>query len=920
MKREASSAKSGLMQAIGGELHNRTLKRVENSSHHADVEKVGEKMFNELYFILKSFPVGVSIFDKNGFQLYFNDSYLEILGVSDREKFIKSERNIYQSPILSKEQQEHIANNNYSKFQLNVNFADDVLRKYYFSSITNERCYRVVCQHLIQDNGERNNVIVIVSDVTDSENQHHTIEEMNQNISILMEAGGFSTWMLDVETGERKMIQGFSYMSDVKFDSEYEDLFHPDDAKNMRCAINQLSAGEIFEKKLVMRYLNKGTDGGYIYLDFLCVAKRNIRGKSDKIMCIVRDITAQMLHRIKLEQSNTRMQLVFMGSEMTQYDYVVDSDEFIVYFSDKLFTGRTTLSMQQYVELFHPDDLAKNAENIAKMKAGVDFTFQTDYRIRTKKDDEWCYMQFVNIPMDKDKNGKVLTYTGLRRDNTKMYKMLLDVENSNRLLKTVLDRMPCMFFMKDVEDDFRYTLANDLFCRELGRNPDEVLGHTDHQMLSINEVDHFRNDDIEVVKMGYKAVREETDWHNGRKVWQTVKSAFETSGKRYLIGMSTDITELDNTLGQLKEAKERAERSDILKSAFLANMSHEIRTPLNSIIGFADLLVDIDDASRRQELGRIISSNSTLLLNLINNILDMSKIEAGYIDLKKDTIDLSELFYNFSVTFAGKMDEGVKFKFTNPYKHCIIESDKDRLSQIVNNLMSNAIKYTPSGYIELGYKYVDGGIKIFVVDTGIGIAEENKARVFQRFEKFDNFAQGTGLGLSICRAIAESFNGKVGFESKKDVGSTFWFWIPCKATIDKITLDEPQSGTQPHPITEKKEKIRILVAEDNESNFKLISLILNGYSVDRANNGLEAIDMVKRGEYMVVLMDLKMPEMGGLESTRKIREFNKQIPIIALTANAFDSDREEALSAGCNDFMAKPVKKNELLTLLAKYY
>lgn len=917
--RNLFTEKNSLMQAIGGELSERILRQAGNNTYNPEMIKMGEKMFNELYFILKSLPIGVAIFDKEGFQLYSNDSYLEILGVTDKEKFLKEKRNIYKNPILSTEQQEHIANNDYSKIYINANFEDKSLREYYYSNITDERCYRVVCQHLVQANGERSNIVVIVSDVTDFENQHHTIEEMNHNISVLMETGGFSTWVLDVKSGKRDVIQGVRYLFDVKSPHEYEELFHPDDAIIFGKAIEQLIAGEIYEKKIVLRYIDKDTEGGYKYIEFVGVAKWNVDGKVDKIMCIARNITEQTLHRIKLEQSNTRTRLVFMGGEMTQYDYVVESNSFIVYYSDRLFSGKAVVLMEQYVSMFHPDDLKKNAEYISRMKAGEDFKFQTDYRIRSSENDEWSYMQLVNIPMEKDKNGKVLTYTGLRRDNSKMYKMLLDVENANLLLNTVLDRMPCMFFMKDVEDNFKYVLANDLFCSELGRIKSEVLEHTDFQMLSVNEVDHFRNDDVEVVKMGKKSIREVTDWHNGRNVWQTTKSVFESNGKHYLMGMSTNITELDNTLAELKEAKERAERSDVLKSAFLANMSHEIRTPLNSIVGFADLLVELDDIEKRRELGRIISSNSTLLLNLINNILDMSKIEAGCIDLKKDKVDLSELFYNFNATFTEKMKDGVKFIFTNPYKHCIIESDKDRLSQIVNNYMSNAIKYTPSGRIELAYIYVDDGIKIFVEDTGIGISEENKVRVFQRFEKLDNYAQGTGLGLSICRAIAESLNGKVGFESKKDLGSTFWFWIPCKAVITDKDVGETHAE-EPQQVTKEMSKaVKILVAEDNDSNYILISLILSDYKLARAYNGLEVIDMVKTGEYSLVLMDLKMPEMGGLESTQKIRKFNQQIPIIALTANAFDSDREEALHAGCNDFMSKPVKKNELLAVLEKY-
>jgi signal transduction histidine kinase len=236
---------------------------------------------------------------------------------------------------------------------------------------------------------------------------------------------------------------------------------------------------------------------------------------------------------------------------------------------------------------------------------------------------------------------------------------------------------------------------------------------------------------------------------------------------------------------ELQAAKEKAEQSDKLKSAFLANMSHEIRTPLNAIVGFSELLSGTKNTSEKTEYNHIIHNNNKLLLRLIGDILDLSKIESGIIELNYEEYDFSTIFDEVYCYFNQKMaNSNVELILDNPYKKCIVNLDKNRTTQVLTNFLTNAIKYTPSGSIKMGYQYENNGIKIYVKDSGIGIAKEKQDRVFARFEKLDNFAQGTGLGLSICKAITDIQKGKIGFMSEKDKGSTFWVWLPTKAQID----------------------------------------------------------------------------------------------------------------------------------------
>lgn len=227
-------------------------------------------------------------------------------------------------------------------------------------------------------------------------------------------------------------------------------------------------------------------------------------------------------------------------------------------------------------------------------------------------------------------------------------------------------------------------------------------------------------------------------------------------------------------------AKERAEQSDKLKSAFLANMSHEIRTPLNAIIGFSQLLGECDDPEEKREFINIIQQNNELLLRLINDILNLSKFEVGIVSLVKEYFDLSSFMYDLYLNFKRRVNNpNVTLKLNSPYEKCMVYFDKDRISQIVYNFTTNAIKYTLKGEIEMGYECIDNGVKIYVRDTGIGIPKEKHDRIFQRFEKLDDFTQGTGLGLSISKAIVEASNGKIGFESEKNKGSLFWAWFEC---------------------------------------------------------------------------------------------------------------------------------------------
>ena len=385
-------------------------------------------------------------------------------------------------------------------------------------------------------------------------------------------------------------------------------------------------------------------------------------------------------------------------------------------------------------------------------------------------------------------------------------------------------------------------------------------------------------------------------------------------------GIAFNNTKWEKMAQELKEMKDKAELSDRLKSAFLANMSHEIRTPLNAIVGFSELLVDSDDPDEKKEYWHIIESNNDLLLRLINDILDLSKIESGIIDRKRERFNLTQLCNELYVMMGSKIPNAdVELVQDNPCPECWIFLDSNRLKQVWMNFLTNAVKYTRSGYIRMGYSVEKDGIRFYVEDTGTGIPKELQDRVFGRFQKLNEFVQGTGLGLAISRAIVEAAGGEIGFTSEQGIGSTFWAWVPCEIFQHGDVGCPETSLPNRRPVfsEDSDRKLKILVAEDNDSNFLLVRNILKDYDLLRVTNGVEAVEEIRNGKFDFVLMDLKMPVMDGLVATRKIREFNSDIPIVALTANAFDTDRASAMDAGCNAFLPKPVKRKQLFELLS---
>jgi signal transduction histidine kinase/CheY-like chemotaxis protein/HPt (histidine-containing phosphotransfer) domain-containing protein len=402
-----------------------------------------------------------------------------------------------------------------------------------------------------------------------------------------------------------------------------------------------------------------------------------------------------------------------------------------------------------------------------------------------------------------------------------------------------------------------------------------------------------------------------------------------------IIGIVQNITEQKNTETILKRAKEKAEESDVLKSAFLANMSHEIRTPLNAILGFSRLLTNPDiENNQRKEYSEYITSSANNLLNLIRDIIDVSKIEAGKISLEKSKClvnkTLKELKFTFEKEKNSQSKQHIDIRLNAPLNddNFSIYTDPYRFHQILVNLIGNALKFIETGFIEFGYVIHNKSLlQFYVKDTGIGIPEDKIDLIFSRFGQIiDNKIKnpgGTGLGLSITKHLVERLGGQIWVESEQEVGTTFYFTLPFEQVENKDFEQNTIAGA-----IEKLEikELRILAVEDDPINMILLEdtlkVHISNLQIFKAFDGLEALELLKKHDFDLIIMDIRMPKMDGYTTTEKIRQEFKapknQTPILGLSAHALKTEIEKGKKLGMSDFLSKPLQAEELLVKIKK--
>ena len=399
----------------------------------------------------------------------------------------------------------------------------------------------------------------------------------------------------------------------------------------------------------------------------------------------------------------------------------------------------------------------------------------------------------------------------------------------------------------------------------------------------------------------------------------------DANAKKHAV--EVELEEARKKLAEYETMAQKAENASKMKSLFLANMSHEIRTPLNAIEGFSRIMAETDSPEERMKFMEIIESNNGRVLALINEILDLSRVEAGEIAIKKQMTDLNEMCKGIQLMFKFRCPDSVNLTWSQPNMKVTLNTDQNRLTQVFSNLISNALKHTSKGSITYGYRLINDGqeVEFFVTDTGSGIAPEDINHIFQTYVSRDAEQQnGYGLGLALCKIIVEKMHGNITVSSKLGEGSTFRFTLPFEGTIGGLQKNSRITTNSRTIRVSTKTNVQnaplILVAEDEDSNYELVRIVLaKRYRLLRAHNGIEAVTLCEDEHPDMILMDIRMPDMNGLDATRIIKEVNHEIPIVALSAYAFDENIREAKAAGCDEFLAKPFRVEDLLDTVGKY-
>ncbi len=474
--------------------------------------------------------------------------------------------------------------------------------------------------------------------------------------------------------------------------------------------------------------------------------------------------------------------------------------------------------------------------------------------------------------------------------------------------------------------------VNDNFCKISKYSREELIGKTHHIINSNSHPIKFFRDMWDTITSGKVWIGEvKNKTKNGDFYWVhgTIVPFLDNNGKPFqYLSIRFDITERIYAEEEMLKAKERAEESDRLKSSFLANMSHEIRTPMNGILGFAELLKGTGISGEdRKDYIQIIEKSGVRMLNIINDIVDISKIESGLMEISLVETNINtqiEYIYNFFKPEV--LSKGIDFSYKTflPTNKSTLKTDREKVYAVLINLVKNAIKYTDVGSIEFGYTVKSNTIEFYVKDTGIGIPKNKLEAVFNRFIQVDisqkRAVQGAGLGLSISKSYVEMLGGTIWIESEEGKGSTFYFTIPYKVINENNT---PKKLPIKNENTNKIKNLKILIVEDDAISKLLISKFVSAYSnnILKASTGFEAIEIcLNNPDIDLVLMDVNMPEMNGLDATKQIRQFNKEVIIIAQTAYGLSNDKEEAIAVGCNDYISKPINIDELKGLIRKYF
>ena len=517
----------------------------------------------------------------------------------------------------------------------------------------------------------------------------------------------------------------------------------------------------------------------------------------------------------------------------------------------------------------------------------------------------------------KNKRGFVLYF--LISDVTE----ILRVQNENRKLQKAIESSEVSVVITDIEGKIEY--ANPIFSELTGYLPSEYIGKTQNMLRSDYHNDEFYANLWSTIKSGQTWQGEFYNRKkNGEYLWEnTVISPIKNEKQKitHFVGIKTDVTESKWINAELFASKEKAEEANRLKTALLSNLSHEIRTPMNAIVGFSELIAKADE-DEKNVYADIILKSSNELLQMIDNMILLSRVQSGKISLDKSEFCPADLLNGIYRKFDNtwyKKDLALLLSIPTHFQNLKVQSDELKIKNILIQLVSNALKFTPQGSVELGFDFYDGNLEFYVQDTGLGIQDQEVQKIFESFYRGEyalSYAiRGAGLGLSIAKELVGMLGGEIGANSGPGQGSLFHFSIPIEPAIAKLSTNSNNSASL------NCGKMALLIVDDEVPNFEHFNYYLNRDTkkIDHALNGHEAIEMALKNKYDLILMDVKMPVMDGIQATKELKKLYPALPIVVITAYSTPHERDVAIQAGCDDFIPKSIKREKLLEIVNRY-
>ena len=789
---------------------------------------------------------------------------------------------------------------------------------YYFKCIMYPYDGMVLCQY---------------RDITERSQRKLELEKKNHELNEIQKAALIGNWQYDTQTrifcyAGHTGIMCSEEVQHINMDN-YLELILPEDRKSFTGWMKENLKGKM-ENSVDYRIFLKGN---IFYIRLKAFARERQKDGNVTIEGYIQNIT-------DIQKSRNDINLLTHAINNSTEDIFAAHEDGTLIFANRQFKLHHNLNNTDDItqlKIYEIDSYVRNEEEWKKLavsiKNGEKKLCVTMYNPLPLYPEILAYESNAYCIISDEGEGTIWAFG---RDISQRIKHEQQIKRFSQILDKTIEYLPAGIVVKDIKNNFKYLYRNrESYNREITMQ--EVLGKDDFDFYPLEIAQEKRRQDIEIAATGQEMpwITEERDGNGQSLFLDKRKMKIESNDfSPILLDIEWDITDMELMKRELMVAKEKAETSDQLKSAFLANMSHEIRTPLNAIIGFSRIIAESENTEERKEYYNIVEANNERLLQLINEILDLSKIEAGIVEFSIAPVRLYPLCKEIHDAHVFRCPSDVELIFEPSDEDIRIDSDKNRIFQVISNLIGNAFKFTTHGSISYGYHQEGENIIFHVTDTGTGIAPEKIGKVFERFVKANNFAQGTGLGLAICKTIIERLGGTISVTSELEKGTTFTFNLPAKIANEEekempetvleesgSTTNEQKATTEKNQATPESSRMKtILIAEDTDSNYILIKAILGKeYHLERAKDGMEAVNMFVELNPDIILMDMKMPNLGGLDATRIIRELSPDIPIIALTAFAYDHDRKAALEVGCNDFLTKPFTQKVLKETIKKW-